>query len=93
MLQFQQSLEVCLLAMNVHLEPTCQAAEACMHAEACMDLLQAQKLQKRELRQQKGAEDEDARMGSGPRNNQRKRRKAAHGDVEMADAEVCQVLG
>ena len=74
-------MEVALLAMSVHPEPLSAWAS-----------LQAQKLQKRELRQQKDGNGEDVRMGSAPRNNQRKRRKGAHGDVEMADAEVCQVL-
>ncbi|CAK0784914.1 hypothetical protein CVIRNUC_008119 [Coccomyxa viridis] len=52
-----------------------------------MPVKRAQKLQKRELRQQRDGDGEDVRMGSAPRNNQRKRRKGAHGDVEMADAE------
>lgn len=58
---------------------------------------QAQKLQKRELDQQKNGvdgEDHMVHMGSARAANseRRKRRKHGHGDVEMADAEVQQQL-
>ena len=56
---------------------------------------QARKLQKRELNQQRnGADGEDVHMGSAEAANpeRRKRRKRAHGDVEMADAEVHKIF-
>ena len=54
-------------------------------------LEQAQRLQKRELDQQrKGVDGDDVHMSSAKTSNgeRQRKRKRARGDVEMADAEV-----
>ena len=68
-----------------------QAAHVSLSLQAGVVAAQAQKLQKRELNQQRnGVDGEDIHMGSA-KAAKRQRRKRAHGDVEMADAEVPQL--
>ncbi len=60
---------------------------AAIQFEACMVLLQAQRLQKRELTHMRAVDGEDVHMAS-TRAIKQKNKKRTHGDVEMADAEV-----
>lgn len=64
-----------------------KSASAATRLEACTVLLQAQRLQKRELNQMRGVDGEDVHMASA-RAPKQKSKKRTHGDVEMADAEA-----